>query len=548
MTPAYALYRRSSTQQDLSVEEQRQAVRAWAAERGYTIVREFADDASGLDTERRRGFLELLQVCGQPHARQAEVVLCYDVSRFSRLDPDEAAFHEYSLRRAGVRVIYTHDPGASEDGLAGHLVKSLKRVLAHEFSQKLSQLVRRGHRAHAALGHWSGGRPPYGLRRALLDGGHPTRPLEAGRWKARGERVTLVVEPIEAEVVRWVFDAYTRRGLGLLAIASTLNARGVPPPGSLRRLGRGVWAKGTVWAILRNPAYKGDLVWGRARYREVGRKRGKRPLPETERVTVPGGVPAIVTPEVWEAAQRRHGQRRFASGRPWHRPYLLSGLIECGHCSKRFQAQRQARGHIPAYYLCGGYLASGAGFCDSPRIPTTYLEEAVLDGIHKRLERLLDPEELRRRLDQWLPTARSPEMAVADLEDRLRETQARIARLVTALAAGPDDLPSVRAALVELEPQRQRLEDQIREARMPRLGGERREELIEALIESLGDVRQVLGAGGPEERKAVVRCFLERIRVEKQAARIVLRWYRLPGTSFVKVVAVGGIEPPTQGL
>jgi len=52
-----------------------------------------------------------------PDRRVASTVLCYHhVSRFSRLDPDEAAFHEDSLRRAGVAVINTHETGANETG------------------------------------------------------------------------------------------------------------------------------------------------------------------------------------------------------------------------------------------------------------------------------------------------------------------------------------------------------------------------------------------------------------------------------------------------
>ena len=47
MTAAYTLYRRSRAYQDLSIEEQRHAVRTWAGTNGYRIVREFADDASG---------------------------------------------------------------------------------------------------------------------------------------------------------------------------------------------------------------------------------------------------------------------------------------------------------------------------------------------------------------------------------------------------------------------------------------------------------------------------------------------------------------------
>ncbi|MBI4247681.1 MAG: hypothetical protein HY614_10910 [Candidatus Rokubacteria bacterium] len=46
------------------------------------------------------------------------------MSRFSRFDLEEAGFHEYSLRRLRVRVLYTHEPGANEAGMTGHLIKS----------------------------------------------------------------------------------------------------------------------------------------------------------------------------------------------------------------------------------------------------------------------------------------------------------------------------------------------------------------------------------------------------------------------------------------
>jgi hypothetical protein len=65
---------------------------------------------------------------------------------------------------------------------------------------------------------------------------------------------------------------------------------------------------------------------------------------------------------------------------------------------------------------------------------------------------------------------------------------------------------------------------------------------------SPGNVRDVLAAGDPEERKAVVRNFLAGARVERAAGRIVLQWYRVPRSSWAKLVAVGGIEPPTRGL
>jgi DNA invertase Pin-like site-specific DNA recombinase len=66
---AYALYRRSTSSQDLSLEQQAAEVGAWAAQHQYEIVREFADDRSGLDTDRRTGFRTLLDICSDPRRR-----------------------------------------------------------------------------------------------------------------------------------------------------------------------------------------------------------------------------------------------------------------------------------------------------------------------------------------------------------------------------------------------------------------------------------------------------------------------------------------------
>jgi site-specific DNA recombinase len=397
-TRAFALYRRSRVHQDLSVEEQRAAVRAWAAEHGHEIVREFSDDASGLDTRRRREFAALLALCKRPGPRAADVVLCYDVSRFSRLDPEEAAFHEYSLGRAGVRVIYTHEPGANEAGVAGHLVKSLRRVLAHDYSLKLSQVVARGLRAHAERGHWTGGPAPYGYRRAVVYPDGSVHVVGPGRWKARGETIRLLEDPTAAAVVREIYESYVSRGQGLGAIAEELNGRGVPAPAAARAGRRAAWSKGTLWAILRNALYRGTLIFGKARYSEVGKKRGKQRRPAIEHVVVEGAAPVIIPDELWALAQAKHGTRKFGVGRPYHHPYLLSGLILCGHCERRFRAHKQSRGAQRAYYVCGGYVSSGQTVCDGLRVAQSYIEDAVLDGIQKRLERTLNPEELRHRL------------------------------------------------------------------------------------------------------------------------------------------------------
>jgi recombinase-like zinc beta ribbon protein len=257
-------------------------------------------------------------------------------------------------------------------------------------------------------------------------------------------------------------------------------------------------------------------------------------------------VPAIVPVELWEAAQAKHGTRKFGIGRPWHRPYLLSGMIGWARCGKRFQAQKQVSGRIPAYYVCGGYLSSGPSVCDGLRIAVPYLEEAVVDGVAKRIGAALDRGLLHRRLTELLQAEQPAGDLVALLEAELAEARQKIDRLVDALTAGTDDVPAVRVRLVQLERERVRLEGELGRARAKPHGPKDLDSAVEALIDALGRFREVRDAGEPEERKAVIRAFLQEIRIEKTTRQAVLRWYRLPRVDLpVKLVELRWFEPLT---
>src|SRR5439155_12735510 len=307
---------------------------------------------------------------------------------------------------------------------------------------------------------------------------------------------------------------------------------------------RGVaaWSKATIWAILRNPIYEGTLVYAKTRYAELGRKGGKVQRPDVEHVVVKEALPAIVPRGLWEAAQPKPGARRFGVGRPWQRPYLLSGLIPCGHCAKRFQGHRPVRRSERSYYVCGGYVSSGVAVCDGLRVSTAYLDEAVLDGIQKRLGRFLNREVLRQRLLESLEVGRPQEGAVEALQARVADTRRKIDRLVATLAAGSEDLPSVRAALVDLKGERRGLEGQLA-ASVDRVATPAHtEEIIDSLLDALGSVRDVLEAGDAEERRQLVRLFLRGIEIRKPARQAIVTWYRVPngGERSLKLVAPRG--------
>ena len=66
------------------------------------------------------------------------------------------------------------------------------------------------------------------------------------------------INEVEASVVRWVYERYTIDGLSIGAITRLLNEQRIP---TRKQTGR--WERSTVWAMLRNPAYKGAAGFGK---------------------------------------------------------------------------------------------------------------------------------------------------------------------------------------------------------------------------------------------------------------------------------------------
>jgi site-specific DNA recombinase len=265
-------------------------------------------------------------------------------------------------------------------------------------------------------------------------------------------------------------------------------------------------------------------------------------------VVIDKAVPALVSGALWEAAQTHDGTRRFGVGRPWQRPYLLSGLITCGHCGKRFQAHKPVRRHEFPYYVCGGYIASGRSVCDGLRVPMASLDTVVLHGIQTRIDRLLNRDELRQRLDDILATEHPNDGVAEALQARLDGIRQRIDRLVAVITAGPEDLPTIRTALVGLERERAGVEAELAEATARATRAEDRDATVEAMLECLNRSRELLEAADVEERRALVRLFARGIEIQKRARRAIVSWYRLPtgGDGSLKLAAPTRFEPVFQ--
>lgn len=191
--PRAARYVRMSTEhQQYSTENQADKIDEYAAHRGITIVRTYADEGkSGLRIDGRQALQRLIRDVESGEA-DFQIILVYDVSRWGRFqDADESAYYEYICRRAGIQVAYCAEQFENDGSPVSTIVKGVKRAMAGEYSRELSAKVFAGQCRLIELGFRQGGPAGFGLRRVLVD--------QSGLLKsdlARGEHKSLQTDRV----------------------------------------------------------------------------------------------------------------------------------------------------------------------------------------------------------------------------------------------------------------------------------------------------------------------------------------------------------------
>lgn len=321
----------STDHQRYSTENQSEAIRRYAAARGFDIVRTYADEGkSGLSIAGRDALKRLIDDVTEDRA-DFEAILVYDVSRWGRFqDADESAYYEYVCRRAGIAVHYCAEPFENDGSPISTIVKSVKRAMAGEYSRELSTKVFAGQCRLIELGFRQGGAAGFGLRRILVDQTGSIRgELAPGEQKSiQTDRVVLAPGPDEeTAVVREIYRSFVIDGRSECDIADQLNSRGVRTD-----LGR-TWSRGSAHQILINEKYIGNNVWNRISFK-LKQKRIRNDPDMWVRAV--GSFPAIVDRQLFDAAQTIIGSRSLrvsdaemleALGMVFQAHGLLSGLI-----------------------------------------------------------------------------------------------------------------------------------------------------------------------------------------------------------------------------
>ena len=438
-TLIYARYS-SELQNSRSIEDQIAVCRDRATAESWTVVDIFTDyaisGAAGIGEGQRPGLNALLS---RVEAGGIDQVLAESTSRISRHQGDDFAIRE-RLKFAGARL-FTLSDGEIDD------FKGTIRALLDAHQRKdIAANVKRGQR-----GSVSAGRAPAGLAYGYR---------KANKLDAKGELVRGLreIDDEQAEVVRRIFAEYAA-GHSPRAIASRLNIDGVPAPRT------GTWRASTIAGdrirkngMLQNQLYIGVLVHERTSKIPDPTTRRERIRANPESAWFSQDVPElrIVDQETWDRCAELRSAHDGIPATYLRRPKrLLSGLTTCGLCGGGWNVIGRER------WGCGKHR-DGGGCTNNRTISTHLFEERVLKGLQ---ESLLDPALVSAYVREY-HEARAKRVNDAQRERskltrRHGEAQAKVERLVEAIANGADEFVEIRAVLAKARADRDTLAQQL---------------------------------------------------------------------------------------
>jgi site-specific DNA recombinase len=523
-----AIYARVSSdrqKEEGTIASQKAALLEHAQGQGFIVPPEwiFEDEGYSGTVLTRPGLERLRDLAAEG---QIETVLIYAPDRLSRRYAYQVLLIE-EFARHGVQALFVKSPTAQTP--EEHLLLQFQGMIAEYERAQIVERTRRGrrHRAKEGLVNVFSA-APYGYRYIK---------------KTEHSAAYFVIEESQAQVVRKIFELYTREGWSMGAIARHLNEQKIPTC-----LGKGPWQSASLWGMLRNPAYQGRAAYGKTqscpsqRTHKATRQRGGisrrgsgKEVDKSQWIEI--AVPALVSAETFALAQERLAQNRQLSLRNTKEPSLLQGLLVCQQCG--YGLYRSGTGEPSRrrlYYRCGGNDRERGLVCSCRMIRLEYLDDLVW---RQTLELLRSPEliraELERRRIESLNS--SPVQQRKDqLERELSRAKQQMDKLLDAYQEDLLSLSGLRERAPALKKKIAALENERANLNVRAIEDQRWRDINHSLDSFVARMNQTAQTLTNAERQKIVRLLVKQIDVGKDTITI---HHSIP-------VEQGGTSPGTE--
>ena len=511
-----AIYARVSSErqkEEQTIASQIAALMEYSHQEGYTVPSEwvFKDEGYSGAQLNRPGLEQLRDLAAEG---QIEHILIYSPDRLSRKYAYQVLLLEEFVKHA-VDVVFIKSPHATTP--EEHLLLQFQGMIAEYERAQIAERTRRGKRHRAkegAINVLSGA--PYGYR-------YVKKCETAGSYYE-------VIEH-EADIVRKVFELYTEGGLSIGAIMRWLNDGEVPTRKKISR-----WERSTLWAMLRNPAYKGTACYGKTE--TASRQRITRPLrlqggisprcscnrerPREEWIEI--AVPPIVSDDVFALAEERLEENKRFSPRRTIEPTLLQSMLVCGECGYAYYrtSTRTSKRKI-YYYRCFGsedHRHAKGRVCQNKPIRQDYLDKMIWEQV---LSLFADPELIRQEIQHRIheiQDSNPTKMRKEVLDKQIVHQQKSIEKLIDAYQDGLLELDELRNRMPELRKRKEALLSELRNIESSVTDEQtflRMADNIEGFLERIRGTADNLDV---LDRKKILRLVVKEILVFKDTIKI----------------------------
>lgn len=317
-----------------SLEAQKEFFSEYTKRTGDTLVRLYADEGiSGTKIKNRKEFLRMM---ADAEHGLFEMVVVKDISRFARNTVDLLQ-NVRKLKSLGIETQFLTANMTSMGN--SEFVLTIFGALAQEESANTSKRVKFGKKMNAEKG-----RVPN---------------IVYGYDKTIGDYFNLTINQEEAQVVRQIYQWYTKEGYGAAKIANMLNEKGLKTKRNCK------WSQNATCRILTNELYTGKIINGKQEVSDflTGQRKEKD---ETEWIVVERPELRIIDDETYEQAQEilrsRHDAFNISHERQSNK-HLFSTLIKCKECDWSFRRTVRTYKNTYVRWVCSGHNGRGADSC-----------------------------------------------------------------------------------------------------------------------------------------------------------------------------------------
>ncbi len=350
-----------------SIGNQRDILRRYAVEHGFTIYDEYIDDGiSGL-TFDRPGFKRML---ADIEAGKIDVVLCKDLSRLGRVNAMVAYYTEIYFPDNGVRFVAIND---SIDTFRGeNELMGFKSIINEMYARDISKKIRSTMHNMALKGQY---KAPYALY---------------GYSKDPNDRHRLIVNEETAPVVQRIFRL-AAAGITVHSIRVQLSKDKILTPRAYIAHTTGKysspttqkyptdWCPTSVIAILKNREYLGHTISQKQTTKSFKSKTYVN-RPKEEGIEVRNTHPALVDEQTFDTVQgyikTKRGACAIREGNIW------AGLLKCSDCGNNLIYCTPVKNNAP-FFTCSKYKRHSKR-CTSHYITIPTIEKLVLGDIREK--------------------------------------------------------------------------------------------------------------------------------------------------------------------